>query len=57
MAWGCVGCLRLQSDPGKLGSPKPDQCRSGVRGVFFDKEAPNTPQLKTSATRLAVEIR
>ena len=25
--------------PGKLGSPKPDQCRSGVRGVFFDKEA------------------
>mmetsp|Transcript_9290 Transcript_9290/g.20277 ORF Transcript_9290/g.20277 Transcript_9290/m.20277 type:complete len:291 (+) Transcript_9290:23-895(+) len=23
---------------GKLGSPKPDQCRSGVRGVFFDKE-------------------
>lgn len=25
-------------DAGKLGSPKPDQCRSGVRGVFFDKE-------------------
>lgn len=23
---------------GKLGKPKPDQCRSGVRGVFFDKE-------------------
>jgi len=23
---------------GKLGRPKPDQCRSGVRGVFFDKE-------------------
>ncbi|CAK9034136.1 unnamed protein product [Durusdinium trenchii] len=23
---------------GKLGSPKPDQCRSGVRGVFFDKQ-------------------
>jgi len=22
----------------KLGVPKPDQCRSGVRGVFFDKE-------------------
>jgi len=24
-------------DSGKLGRPKPDQCRSGVRGVFFDK--------------------
>jgi len=23
---------------GKLGRPKPDQCRSGVRGVYFDKE-------------------
>lgn len=23
---------------GKLGRPKPDQSRSGVRGVFFDKE-------------------
>eukprot|EP00435_Cladocopium_sp_Y103_P057197 s1141_g19.t1 len=23
---------------GKLGTPKPDQCRSGVRGVFFDKQ-------------------
>ncbi|CAJ1329785.1 unnamed protein product, partial [Effrenium voratum] len=23
---------------GKLGRPKPDQCRSGVRGVFFDKQ-------------------
>lgn len=23
---------------GKLGQPKPDQCRSGVRGVFFDKD-------------------
>lgn len=23
---------------GKLGKPKPDQCRSGVRGVFFDKD-------------------
>lgn len=23
---------------GKLGKPKPDQCRSGVRGVYFDKE-------------------
>lgn len=23
---------------GKLGRPKPDQCKSGVRGVFFDKE-------------------
>lgn len=22
----------------KLGRPKPDQCRSGVRGVFFDKD-------------------
>lgn len=23
---------------GKLGRPKPDQCRSGVRGVYFDKD-------------------
>jgi hypothetical protein len=23
---------------GKLGRPKPDQCRSGVRGVVFDRE-------------------
>ena len=27
---------------GKLGRPKPDQCRSGVRGVFFDKQAPHS---------------
>lgn len=28
---------QLQS-AGKLGRPKPDQCRSGVRGVVFDRE-------------------
>lgn len=25
-------------DAGKLGRPKPDQCRSGVRGVVFDRD-------------------
>jgi len=25
-------------EAGKVGRPKPDQCRSGVRGVYFDKE-------------------
>lgn len=28
----------IQDIQGKLGTPKPDQCRSGVRGVFFDKQ-------------------
>merc|ERR1719213_1236198 len=26
------------SNAGKLGRPKPDQCRSGVRGVVFDRD-------------------
>jgi len=29
---------KLLKNVGKLGRPKPDQCRSGVRGVYFDKE-------------------
>jgi len=29
---------KMLEQGGKLGRPKPDQCRSGVRGVFYDKE-------------------
>lgn len=30
--------FKMLEKSGRLGTPKPDQCRSGVRGVFFDHE-------------------
>jgi len=33
-----IACYQQLQNAGKLGRPKPDQNRAGVRGVYFDKE-------------------